>query len=144
MRSTWMAAAAMAAGLAVGSLAAPAQAGQAKGHEVLTIICEDLGTIDVSIQPSDDNMGAVQIVGSSGHLIPVAFTFTVENLTQGTVLFTESEATNGHRNQETTTCSFSFTGTFDELAEPGEELPPGVEPDDVLRITITVEVVAKV
>jgi hypothetical protein len=143
MRSKWMAAAVLATGLGAGSLAAPAHAGQANGHEVLTITCEDLGTIDVSVQPSEDNWGAVQIVGSSGHLIPVGFTFTLEDLTQGTVVFSETETKNGHRNQATTTCSFSFSGTFEEISEPGDELPPGVDADDLLRITITVEAIAK-
>lgn len=144
MQGKWMATAALAAAMAVGPVAAPAQAGQAKGHEVFTLSCEDLGTIDISVQRSD-NRGAVQIIGTKGHLIPVQFSFTLENLTQGTVVFTDTEPLRGrsHQNQATTTCSFGFTGTFDEIADPGEELPPGVDPDDILRATITVEVVAK-
>lgn len=140
MRSKWLAAAVIAGGLAVGPLAVPALA---QGHPIETIVCEGLGTIDVSVQPAD-SFGAVQIVGTNGHLIPVAFTFTLENLTDNTLLFSESEAKNGHRNQETIQCSQSFTGTFEELAGPDEEPPPGVDPDDILRFTLTADVVAKI
>jgi hypothetical protein len=142
MRSKWVAAAVLAAGLAVGPWAAPAQA-QPPGHNVETIECEGLGTIDISVQRSD-NFGAVQIVGTTGHLIPVAFTFTLENLTDDTVLFSETEAKNGHRNQATTPCSLTFTGTWEEVGEPGEEPPPGVDPDDILQFTLTADVIAKV
>jgi hypothetical protein len=141
MRSKWVAAAVLAAGLAVGPWV-PAQA-QPPGHNVETIVCEGLGTIDVSVQRSD-NFGAVQIVGTKGHLIPVAFTFTLENLTDDTVLFSETEAKKGHRNQETTQCSLTFTGTWEELGEPGEEPPPGVDPTDILQFTLTAKVIAKV
>ncbi len=143
MRSKWVAAAVLAAGLAVGPLATPAQ-GQPPGHEVETIECAGLGTIDISTQRSD-NRGAVQIIGTKGHLIPVRFSFTLENLTTGMVLFDETEPLRGkaHQNQATTTCSLSFTGTWEEVGEPGEEPPPGVEPDDILRFTFMAEVVAK-
>jgi hypothetical protein len=141
MRSKWVAAAALSAGLALSPWAAPAQA-QPPGHDVETIECEGLGTIDLSVQRSD-NWGAVQIVGTTGHLIPVAFTFTLENLTDETVLFSETEAKKGHRNQATTQCTLSFTGTFEEIAEPGEEPPPGVDPEDILQFTLTAEVIAK-
>jgi len=147
MRSKWVAVAVLAAGLAIGPYAATAQAGQAKGHDIITLQCEDLGTIDISVQPSEDNWGAAQIVGTTGHLIPVRLTFTLENLTQGTVLFSETAAKgigNANRNQATTTCSLTFTGTFEEFSEPGEELPPGVDPDDILRFTLSADVVAKV
>lgn len=144
MRSKWLAAALLAAALAVGPLAAPAQA-QPPGHEVETVECEGLGTIEISTQRSD-NRGAVQIIGTKGHLIPVQFSFSLENLTTGMVLFEETEPLSGksHQNQATTTCSLSFTGTWDEIGEPGGEPPPGVEPDDILRVTLTVDVVAKV
>src|SRR6266540_480681 len=79
MRSKWVAVAVLAAGLAIGPYAATAQAGQAKGHDINTLQCEDLGTIDISVQPSEDNWGAAQIVGTTGHLIPVRLTFTLEN-----------------------------------------------------------------
>src|SRR6266540_791700 len=79
MRSKWVAVAVLAAGLAIGPYAATAQAGQAKGHDIITLQCEDLGTIDISVQPSEDNWGAAQIVGTTGHLIPVRLTFTLEN-----------------------------------------------------------------
>ena len=143
MRSKWVAAAVLAAGLAVGPLAAPAQA--QPGHNVETIVCQGLGTIDISVQRSE-NRGAVQIIGTNGHLIPVQFTFTLENLTDSTVLFTETEPLRGksHQNQTSTTCSLTFTGTWDEVGDPGMPPPPGVDPDDVLRFTLAAEVIAKV
>jgi hypothetical protein len=148
MRIRWMTAGLAATGLLVGPFAFPAQAGQASGHNVETVECEGLGTVDVSVQPShsDNTWGAVQLVGTTGHLIPVVFEFTLEDLTKGTVLFSDTAAKgSGHANgnQALVTCSETFTGTFDELAEPGEELPPGVDPDDILQISLTVQVVAK-
>lgn len=144
MRSKWVAAAVLAAGLAVGPLAPPAQA--QGGHDIETVVCEGLGTIDISTPPAG-NWAAVQIVGTSGHLIPMAFAFTLENLTDDTVLFSETDPKgrgNAHPNQATIECSLSFTGTWEEIGEPGEEPPPGIDPDDILRVTFTADVVAKV
>lgn len=148
MRSRWMTMGLATAGLVMGPLALPAQAGQAKGHNVETVVCEGLGTIDISVQDthSDTNWGGVQIIGTTGHLIPVSFEFTLEDLTKGTVLFSDSSAKGaGHanNNQTLTTCSQTFTGTFAELSEPGEALPPGVDPDDILQFTLTAQVVVK-
>jgi hypothetical protein len=145
MRGRWMAGAIATIGLVVGPFAVPAQAGQANGHDVETVECEGLGTLEISVQPSEDNWGSVQIIGTNGHLTPVSFTFTLEDLTKGTVVFSETDAKGGnaHRNQELTDCSLTFTGTFEEIAEPGEEIPPGVDPEDILMVTVSVEVVAK-
>ena len=148
MRSRWITVGVAAAGLVVGPFALPAQAGEAKGHNVETVECAGLGTVDISVQPShsESSWGAVQLVGTTGHLIPVAFEFTIKDLTKGTELFSDSQVKgSGHANsnQTLTTCSETFTGTFAEIAEPGEELPPGVDPDDILQVTLTAEVVVK-
>lgn len=141
-------------GIGVASLALvlgpawPAQAGQATGHNTETVNCEGLGTIEISTQDthSDTNWGAVQIVGASGHLIPVSFTFTFENLTTDTVLFSDSQAKGGGHassQQSTVTCSETFTGTWAEIGEPGEPLPEGVGENDVLQFTLSAEAIVK-
>jgi hypothetical protein len=119
----------------------------APGHEEETVECAGLGTLTLSVQRSE-NFGAVQIVGQQGHLIPVAFEFQLLNLTQGTVIFSESAAVgngNAHPNQATTTCSIVFfEGPASELElEPGEQLPPDVLPTDILRAEFTAIVIAK-
>jgi hypothetical protein len=148
MRIRWMTAGLAGAGLLVGPFALPAQAGQATGHNIETVECEGLGTVDISIQPSnsDNSWGAVQLVGTTGHLIPVAFEFALVDLTTNTVLFSDTAAKGlGHANpnQELMTCTQTFTGTFDEIAGPGEEPPPGVDPDDTFQFSLTAQVVAK-
>jgi hypothetical protein len=119
----------------------------APGKDLFDVDCEDLGTITVSVQPAEDSSGAAQIVGQQGHLIPVQFEFTLFDVTTDTVIFSETDAVgsgNAHRNQETTTCTLVFfEGPASELLEEGEELPPEVEPTDVVRAFITVEVVVK-
>ena len=131
------------ASIFAGSAAASGPA--APGKEVIEAECVGLGSITIAVQKSEKSHGAAQIVGQKGHLIPVAFTFVVTDVTTKTVLETETEGPHGkaHSKQTTTTCSGTFfEGTASELAE-GEELPPGVEPDDVLRGTFEVEVVVK-
>ncbi len=116
----------------------------APGHEAFEITCEGLGSITISVQRSE-NRGAVQIVGRKGHLIPVEFEFTILNLTQDEVVFSETETFRGHRNQATITCTtVLFEGPASELElGPGEELPPDVAPTDILRVVLTAEVILK-
>jgi len=147
MRRTIFMLAALTAALTV--VAGPASAVNwvAPGHVEETIECAGLGTIVISVQRSD-NVGAVQIVGQQGLLIPVAFEFALLNLTENTVIFSESGAVGGghaHGNQTTTTCSrVLFEGPASELPlEPGEQLPPTVQPTDIVRAVVTVTVVAK-
>jgi hypothetical protein len=146
--STWMLAGVASLGLVLGPAAWPAQAGQARGHNIETIDCEGLGTIQVSTQDthSDTNWGAVQIVDTSGHLMPVSFTFTLEDLTTDTVLFSDSQdkgSGNANNQQSTVTCSESFTGTLADFSEPGEPLPPGTSGDDLVLFTLTAEAIVK-
>jgi len=134
-------------GLVLGPFAAPALA-QANGHNTETVDCEGLGTIQISTQDthSDMNWGAVQIVGASGHLIPVSFTFTFEDLTTDTVLFSDSSAKgtgHGNNQQSTVTCSESFSGTWAEIGEPGEPIPEGVGEDDILQFTLSAQAIVK-
>ena len=116
----------------------------APGHEPFEITCEGLGTITISVQRSE-NRGAVQIVGLKAHLIPVAFAFSFVNVTEGEVVFSETETLPGHGNQPTITCTaVFFEGPASELPlAPGETLPPGVDPTDVVRLTLTALVIVK-
>jgi hypothetical protein len=102
------------------------------GHNIETVECEGLGTVDISVQPSnsENTWGPVQLVGTTGHQIPVAFEFTFIDLTTNAVLFPDTAAKGlGHANgnQTLVMCTQTFTGTFEELAEPGEQPPPGVD-----------------
>ena len=143
--SRWMVVAAASLGFLLGPFAGVAQA---NGHIIETVDCEGLGTIDISTQNthSDLNWGAVQIVDASGHLIPVSFTFSLEDLTTDMVLFSESAAKgSGHASsqQSTATCSQTFTSTLAEFWDPAEPLPPGASLDDVVRFTLSAQVVVK-
>jgi hypothetical protein len=143
--SRWMTTGLATVGLVVGPFAFPAQAA---GLNQETVSCDGLGTITIATQPtnSDQNWGAVQIVDASGHLIPVAFTFTFEDLTTDTVLFSDSSGKgSGHANnqQSTVTCSESATGTWAEIGEPGEPAPPGVGEDDILQFTLSAQAIVK-
>jgi hypothetical protein len=135
------------AGVVAVALLAPSALAVSKvapGHEPFEIACEGLGSITISVQRSE-NRGAVQIVGRKGHLIPVEFEFTILNLTQDEVVFSETETFRGHRNQATITCTtVFFEGPASELElGPGEQLPPDVAPTDILRVVFTAEVILK-
>jgi hypothetical protein len=147
VHSRWMGVGVASLGLVLGPFAAPALA-QANGHNIETVDCEGLGTIQISTQNthSDLSWGAVQIVDASGHLIPVSFTFTLEDLTTDTVLFSESAAKgSGHASsqQSTATCSETFTSTLAEFWDPAEPLPPGASLDDVVQFTLSAEAIVK-
>jgi hypothetical protein len=128
------------------ALASPASAVPklAPGHEAFEITCTGLGTITISVQRSE-NRGAVQIVGRKAHLIPVEFEFTLLNVTENEVIFSETETLSGHQNQTTTTCTaVFFEGPAAQLPlEPGEMLPPTVAPTDIVRAFLTVQVIVK-
>ena len=134
------------AALAVLIAAAPATASgpAAPGKELVDLNCEGLGAITVSVAPGEGN-SVGQIVGATGHGIPVSFTFAVTDVTTGTLLFSDSESTgNGHAhlNQSTVNCTFvEFEGAASDVF--GDELPPGVDPTDVVRVGGTVAVILK-
>jgi hypothetical protein len=127
--------------------ASPASASgpAAPGKEILTIDCQGIGTLTVSVQRGENSNGVGQIVGAKGHGIPVRFSFTVLDVTTGDVVFSDTESVGGghaHPNQPTTACSFTeFEGTAAEVFDG--ELPPGVEPTDVVRGVGTVDVIIK-
>ena len=127
--------------------AAPASAsGPAPaGKDILSINCEGLGWITVSVATGENSNGAGQIVGMRGHGIPVAFTTTVTDVTTGVEVFSDTSATgkgHAHPNQATVSCSFQeFEGSASEIF--GSDLPPGVAPTDTILGTGTVDVILK-
>jgi hypothetical protein len=85
-------------------------------------------------------------VGSKGHGIPVAFSFTVTDVTTSTVLDSQSSAVghgHAHRHQATTTCSgVVFSGPA-SVFFGGGPLPPGVAATDTIQVTIVGQVIVK-
>jgi hypothetical protein len=90
--------------------------------------------------------GAGQIVGTKGHGIPVAFTFTATDLTTSKVVFVEQTAVGGghaHGNQPTTSCSgVAGEAPASEFFEGGP-LPPEVAPTDIIQASLVGLVVVK-
>ena len=117
-----------------------------KGKEVVKLECEGLGEVAVSVPRSEKSNGAGQIVGAKGHGIPVAFTFTVTDLTSGKVLFVEQTTSgggHGHGNQPTTSCSgVAAEAPASEFFEGGP-LPPEVAPTDTIQASVLGQVVVK-
>lgn len=117
----------------------------APGKELIDLNCEGLGVVTVSVQRGENSNGAGQIVGARGHGIPVAFTFTLVDVTTSAVLDSESSAVgngNAHPNQATTTCSgVVFEGAASEVFDA--DLPPGVAPTDVIQAVIEAQVILK-
>jgi len=115
------------------------------GKETVEINCAGLGTVTVSVPRPEKSRGAGQLVGQKGHGIATATSFTVTDVTKGTVLFTESHAVGGgkaHRNQPTTQCKATvFEGPASAFFEGHE--PPGVEPSDVIRASFEAQVIIK-
>jgi hypothetical protein len=117
------------------------------GQDTLTLDCAGLGTVTVRIQPNDTSNGAGQIIGMKGLGIPVAFGFTLYDVTKSTVVFADpvspAKTEHAHPNQATTTC----TGTVFEGAASDffgdQPLPEGVSSGDVVRATLTAEVILK-
>jgi hypothetical protein len=117
-----------------------------KGKEVVKLKCEGLGEVSVSVPPAEKSNGAGQIVGAKGHGIPVAFTFTLTDVTKGKVLSTEQTAVGGghaHSNQSTTSCSgVAFEAPASEFFEGGP-LPPEVNPTDTIQASLAGQVIVK-
>jgi hypothetical protein len=134
------------AGLALLSGQAFASGPAPKGKEVVKLECEGLGEVTVSVPRGEKSNGAGQIVGSKGHGIPVAFMFTVTDLTSGKVLFNEQTASggaHGHSNQSTTSCTgVAFEAPASEFFEGGP-FPPEVNPTDIIQASLVGHVIVK-
>jgi hypothetical protein len=116
------------------------------GKDIIHLTCEGIGPVTVSVPRSERNNGAGQIVGAKGHGIPVAFTFTITDVTTNMVLDSESSAVGhgrAHRHQPTTTCSgVVFSGPASAFFGGGP-LPPGVAATDTIEVSIVGEVIVK-
>jgi hypothetical protein len=137
----------MLSALAVFTAGAAASGPAAPGKDVIHLTCDHgIGPVTVSVPPSQSNNGAGQIVGQKGHGIPVAFTFTITDVTTATILDTESSAVGGghaHPNQGTVTCSgVVFSGPA-SVFFGGGPLPPGVAATDTIQVSIVGEVIVK-
>jgi hypothetical protein len=144
-RRLLLAVALMVAALAMFTGGASASGPAPPGKDVIDLNCEGLGPITVSVPRSESNNGVGQLVGAKGHGIPVAFTFTVTDVTTDTVLESESSAVGGghaHPNQDTTSCSAVFSAPASVFFE-GDPLPPGVAPTDIIEASLDVEVIIK-
>jgi hypothetical protein len=137
--------AAVVAALALFTGGASASGPAPPGRDVIELDCVGIGTVSVSVPPSESNNGVGQIVGAKGHGIGVSFTFNVTDVTTSTVVFSDSSAVGGghaHPNQATTPCSgvlFSAPAS----AVFGTDLPPGVAPTDTIEASIVIEVIIK-
>jgi hypothetical protein len=117
----------------------------APGKTIIEVECAGLGAVTISVPRPEQSRGAGQIVGVKGHGIPTAVSFTLTDVTKGTVFFSETHVVGGghaHPNQPTTQCSATnFEGPASVFFEGHE--PPGVEPSDVIRASTEVQVIAK-
>jgi hypothetical protein len=136
--------AATAAALAVLAGSAAASGPAAPGKETLQITCGH-DTFTISVPRGEDARGAAQIVGRTGHLIPVSLDFSVVDVTTDTVLESGSNAFGGghaHPNQTTQSCGVTlFEGTAADFFGP--ELPEGMDPTDLIRASLAVEAISK-
>jgi hypothetical protein len=136
-----------AAVVALASLAGSAAASgpAAPGKDILQITCGS-DTFTIAVPRGEDAVGAAQIVGQKGHGIPVRLAFSVVDLTTNAVLDSGSTAIGGghaHPSQTTESCTVVFfEGPASDFFGP-EPLPPGVTPTDIVRASLTVEVILK-
>lgn len=89
---------------------------------------------------------AIVVDGGSGHLIPTSFSGTLFDQTTGTTLFTFAQSKgngNGNNNQQALSCTSVQQDTLGNFAGPGEQLPPGTSPTDMVTFTINVTAVPK-
>jgi hypothetical protein len=118
-----------------------------RGKNTIEIECTGIGAITVSTPKPEKSKGAAQIVGQKGHGRPVSLTFTLTDLRTGTVLVSETESFGGekaHAKRETTQCSGVFAeAPASVFFEGAPELPPGVEPTDIIKASFEGPVVIK-
>jgi hypothetical protein len=141
-------AAALAAGTAaILTVPAAAAAATVPAHrQTATFDCAGLGTVTIveTPQAAGDNWSAAQIVGD-GHLVPVAFTYRVEDTTLGALLDQDTVThPAAHPNQATTTCSHSMTATLGDLlpVPPNAQLPDDAAPSDQIELSFIVTAIA--
>jgi hypothetical protein len=116
----------------------------APGKEIIEVNCEGIGPLTVSVPRGENNHGAGQIVGQKGHGIATTISFSLEDVTTGEPIFSETNAYgNGHahQNQSATRCTHESEALAEEIF--GEELPPEVSAGDTVKTTLEVLVVLK-
>jgi hypothetical protein len=129
----------------VAAIPASASGPAAHGKQILTLDCDGLGTVTIAAPLPEKAQGSGQIVGTKGHITPTSFVFDITDLTTNTLIFTDTTIKGGgnaNANQDTTTCS-GVVVEAPASAIFGPDLPPGVGPDDVIRVSATITVVAK-
>ena len=129
------------AAIAVAALAA-AGAGSA-GRDQITLTCngEPLAVTVTSTTNDHSVAWGVATISAGSHLIPVAFSFTVTDLTTNTLLdtFAQSKGNgNGLHNSSPVTCT-----TPPETTTAGEIGIPGLDPDDIIQIQFSAQAVWK-
>lgn len=128
--------------------AAPSYEGNkaGNGQSLEPFYCSGLG--DLLIRTNGNNSsemggwGTAKIVeGGSGTLIPTSFTFEAYDATKEMDLFPSQTLVKGggHANgqQDVLDCSSTMTGTLEDFAEPGDELPSWAEPSDKIVVTFS-------
>jgi hypothetical protein len=117
------------------------------GKNTLEIECEGLGSLTVSTPKPESSKGVGQVVGQNLHGRPVSLTFTLADVTTGTALFSETEHFGGgkaHAQQEATRCSGLIAEVPASAFFAGApELPPGVEPTDLIRASFEGQIVIR-
>lgn len=148
MRNRSRAAAALVTAVTATTLAIPGIAfasGEAPaGRQTMQLDCNGLGTVSIITPPTaaHDNWSAAQLV-TSGHLVPVAFTYSAYDVTAGLSLGEETVThPAAHREQQTTTCVATQTALLGDLAAPGP-LPDGVATTDTVTLSFIATVVVK-
>ncbi|MGN6242621.1 MAG: hypothetical protein ACTHQ3_03000 [Motilibacteraceae bacterium] len=134
------------AALVLAPLAVPAAASAAASTDIYD--CGALGGVAITTHGNNSSEHGGWGVGQTpdGHLIPVSFTFSALDLTTGTTLFSggsDKGGGNANHNQPTITCSQDMTGPLAGFLEPGDQLPPGTQPTDTVRVRFAVAAVQK-
>ncbi len=119
------------------------------GQSVQPFSCDGLGDLMIRTNNShsSDSGGwssAKIVSGAGGTLIPVSFTFSAYDVTTGTDLFSFTQVKGGgnaNQQQMTYHCYQTMTGTLADLMEPGDEVPPGADPTDMVTATFSAEAV---
>jgi len=115
------------------------------GKHLVQINCEGLGTIEVSVSPSEHATSVGQVVAQKLHGIPVETVFSATDVRTGEVFggTTAKGGGHAHHNQSTISCE-STPEEIEAAAFFGEEgLPEGVSPTDTIRVQFAVRVILK-
>jgi len=123
--------------------------GAAAPPQPQTLTCEGSGDLQILVGPAngaDQSFGSARVVGG-GHLIPVSFQFSAYDVTADMPIFDSGLIRKGdgegNRNQSTVRCTSTETATLADFLEPGDTIPPGASPSDVVTFTIVANAIPK-